>query len=129
MRYPEFPVGAFIAAVLVLVPLPAHWRSRNIATVSIILWLFALDIIYGVNTIVWDGNIFKRLIVWCDISESLLYLSVASSLILIGSDEARYRCFCCAAGCNDVRVQEPRARRVRTHRPVDARRQAAEDVL
>ncbi|RPD60868.1 STE3-domain-containing protein [Lentinus tigrinus ALCF2SS1-6] len=71
MRYPEFPVGAFIAAILVLVPLPAHWRSRNVATVSIIIWLFALDIIYGVNTIVWDGNIFKRLLVWCDITTKL----------------------------------------------------------
>ena len=69
MRYPEFPVGAFLAAVLVLIPLPAHWRSCNVATVSIIVWLFAMDVIYGVNTIVWDGNIRKHLFVWCDISE------------------------------------------------------------
>ena len=68
MRYPEFPVGAFLAAFLVLIPLPAHWRSRNIATVSIIVWLFAMDVIYGVNTIVWDGNVRKHLLVWCDIS-------------------------------------------------------------
>ena len=69
MRYPEFPAGAFIAAVLVLIPLPAHWRSRSVATVSIIVWLFVMDIIYGVNTIVWDGNVFKHLLVWCDISK------------------------------------------------------------
>ncbi|KAI9057578.1 B mating type pheromone receptor [Trametes sanguinea] len=71
MRYPEFPVGAFLAAVLVLIPLPAHWRSRNIATVSIIIWLFVLDVVYGVNTIVWDSNIRKHLFVWCDITTKL----------------------------------------------------------
>ncbi|KAI0350984.1 STE3-domain-containing protein [Trametes cingulata] len=79
MRYPEFPVGAFLAAILVLIPLPAHWRSRNIATVSIIIWLFALDIIYGVNTIVWDGNVRKHLLVWCDITTKL---SIGASVAL-----------------------------------------------
>ncbi|EJF59102.1 STE3-domain-containing protein [Dichomitus squalens LYAD-421 SS1] len=71
MRYPVFPVGAFLAAFLVLIPLPAHWRSHNVATVSIIAWLFAMDVIYGVNTIVWDGNVRKHLLVWCDITTKL----------------------------------------------------------
>ncbi|KAI1782651.1 STE3-domain-containing protein [Ganoderma leucocontextum] len=79
MRYPEFPVGAFLAAVLVLIPLPAHWRSRNLATISIIVWLSALDVIYGVNTIVWDGNIRKHLLVWCDITTKL---SIGASVAL-----------------------------------------------
>ena len=70
MRYPVFPVGAFFAALLVLIPLPAHWRSRNVATMSIIFWLFVMDIIDGVNTIVWDSNVRRHLFVWCDISKS-----------------------------------------------------------
>ncbi|KAJ8455375.1 hypothetical protein ONZ51_g12486 [Trametes cubensis] len=71
MRYPVFPVGAFFAALLVLIPLPAHWRSRNVATMSIIFWLFVMDIIDGVNTIVWDSNVRRHLFVWCDITTKL----------------------------------------------------------
>ena len=57
MQYPELPVVAFLAAFLVLVPLPLHWRARNIATLALIFWLFITDVIYGVNAIVWAGNV------------------------------------------------------------------------
>lgn len=65
----ELPVAAFIAAGLVLVPLPWHWRARNIATVSIIVWLFVSNIIYAINSIIWAGNVAASALVWCDISK------------------------------------------------------------
>ena len=66
--HPELPYLAFIAAALVLVPLPWHWRARNVATLSIIAWLFFVDIIYGVDAVVWRHNVNIVVPVWCDIS-------------------------------------------------------------
>ncbi|KAJ6522339.1 Rcb2.42 [Mycena vulgaris] len=64
----ELPIGAFVAAVLVLVPLPWHWRARNVPTLSIIAWLFFSNIMLGVNAIIWAGNINIVAPVWCDIA-------------------------------------------------------------
>lgn len=63
-----FPAGTILAAILVLVPLPAHWRARNVATISLVGWLFFMNVIYAVNSIVWSDNSQPRLLVWCDIS-------------------------------------------------------------
>ena len=64
------PVTAFIGAVLVLIPLPSHWRARNYATISLVAWLFVVNLIYGINSTIWNDNIGIRLLVWCDISAS-----------------------------------------------------------
>ncbi|KAF8960683.1 pheromone A receptor-domain-containing protein [Flammula alnicola] len=68
MQYPELPVFAFVSAVLVLIPLIWHWRSRNVAILAMIFWLSIVDIIYGVNAIVWAGNVGNPIPVWCDIT-------------------------------------------------------------
>ena len=75
MLHPEFPYVALLAAVLVLVPLPWHWRAGNVATLSIIAWLFATDVIYGADAIVWGDNAIIVIPVWCDISECSSYSS------------------------------------------------------
>ena len=62
---------AFLAASLVLVPLPWHWRARNVATLSMIVWLFAVNIIYGVDALLWSGNVEVVAPVRCDISKFL----------------------------------------------------------
>ncbi|TFY56542.1 hypothetical protein EVG20_g8891 [Dentipellis fragilis] len=72
MRYPYLPLAAFIAATLVIIPLPWHWRARNIPTLSIMGWLFVINVIYGVNTIVWAGNVNNPSPVWCDITTKLV---------------------------------------------------------
>ncbi|KAJ7899003.1 putative fungal pheromone GPCR, STE3-type [Mycena leptocephala] len=61
--------SAFIGSALVLVPLPWHldWRARNIAILSIIAWLFILNLSYGVNAVIWAGNVDIVLPIWCDI--------------------------------------------------------------
>ncbi|KIJ08355.1 hypothetical protein PAXINDRAFT_88958 [Paxillus involutus ATCC 200175] len=72
MQNPALPVGAFLAAILVLVPLPWHWRARNIGTLAIIAWLFVLNLIYGINSIVWAGNVNNPVPVWCDITTKIM---------------------------------------------------------
>lgn len=63
------PFGALLAAFLVLIPLPSHWKARNIATISMIAWLFVVNIILGVNTISWKNDAVVRMLTWCDIGE------------------------------------------------------------
>ncbi|KAJ6487398.1 Rcb2.42 [Mycena vitilis] len=70
MHY-ELPIGAFIAVFLVLVPLPWHWRARNVPTLSIIAWLFISNMIMGVNSIIWADSIRLTAQVWCDITTKL----------------------------------------------------------
>lgn len=62
-------VGCFIAAFLVLAPLPWHWRARNIPVLSIAAWLCVSNIIDGINSIIWAGNVKVVAPVWCDISK------------------------------------------------------------
>ncbi|KAF7320617.1 Pheromone receptor Rcb2 B44 [Mycena chlorophos] len=69
--YDALPIGAFLAALLVLVPLPWHWRARNVPTLSIIAWLFISNIVLAVNSIVWAGNFEIRAEVWCDIATKI----------------------------------------------------------
>jgi pheromone a factor receptor len=69
MRYSILPVAAFIAAFLVLVPAFWHWRARNVPTLSLIVWLFTLNVICGVNSLVWSDNVLDKAPVWCDICE------------------------------------------------------------
>ncbi|TEB23050.1 STE3-domain-containing protein [Coprinellus micaceus] len=71
MPHYELPIGAFISAALVLVPLPWHWRARNITTLSMIAWLFIFNFTYGVNAIIWAGNVRLRGTIWCDIVTKL----------------------------------------------------------
>ncbi|TFK65310.1 STE3-domain-containing protein [Pluteus cervinus] len=72
MKYPALPIFAFLSAVLVLIPLPWHWRARNVATLSIVVWLFAVDVIYGVNALVWADNFRVTIPVWCDITTKIV---------------------------------------------------------
>ncbi|KIK94950.1 hypothetical protein PAXRUDRAFT_11742 [Paxillus rubicundulus Ve08.2h10] len=68
----EFPPVAFLAAALLFLPLPWHWRARNVATLSIIVWLFVLNIIYGVDALIWGNNVNIVATVWCDITTKII---------------------------------------------------------
>ncbi|KAJ7455559.1 GPCR fungal pheromone mating factor [Mycena latifolia] len=65
------PIIAFIALVLVLIPLGLHCRSRNIPLLSIIAWLAISDLTYGINAAIWNGNVDLVALPWCDISTKL----------------------------------------------------------
>ncbi|RXW17912.1 hypothetical protein EST38_g7942 [Candolleomyces aberdarensis] len=70
--HPELPFFAFLSAVLVLIPLPWHWQARNVATLSMIFWLFVVSLIYGINTIVWRGHARDVAPVYCDIATKIV---------------------------------------------------------
>ncbi|KAJ7182532.1 Rcb2.42 [Mycena crocata] len=76
--HPELAVGAFLASALVLVPLPWHWRARNIATLSIIAWLFVANLTLAINSIIWSNSINVVVPVWCDIVTKLEVGSTAA---------------------------------------------------
>ncbi|KAG9217556.1 hypothetical protein CCMSSC00406_0008483 [Pleurotus cornucopiae] len=67
----ELPLGAFIAATIVLIPLPWHWRARNVPTLSIIGWLFLSNLTFGINSIIWADNVLDVATIWCDIVTKL----------------------------------------------------------
>ena len=71
--------ASFLAAALVLVPLPGHWRARNIPTLSLIAWLFFLNVARGVNVIEWYDTVEIKLKIWCDICESPFCVSFRPS--------------------------------------------------
>ncbi|KAF9468421.1 GPCR fungal pheromone mating factor [Collybia nuda] len=70
--YPEFAPIALIAAASVLIVLPWHWRAGNVATLSLVFWLFITNLIYGVDAIVWADNVEIIIPVWCDITTKLI---------------------------------------------------------
>ncbi|KAJ2936220.1 hypothetical protein H1R20_g874, partial [Candolleomyces eurysporus] len=70
--HPEFAPIAFIAAFSLLLPLPWHWRARNVATLSIIAWLFASNMIFAIDAVIWADNVRVVAEVWCDVSTKLI---------------------------------------------------------
>ncbi|CAE6424199.1 unnamed protein product [Rhizoctonia solani] len=68
----ELPVVAFICTVLVLIPLPWHWRARNVGTLSLIFWYASINLTRGINAIIWGGNTLNYAPVWCDICTKLV---------------------------------------------------------
>ncbi|KAJ7891385.1 Rcb2.42 [Mycena olivaceomarginata] len=71
MAHPELAVGAFLACVLVLIPLPWQWRARNTPVLSMMAWLFATNLSYAINAVIWYDNIDNVALVWCDIVTKL----------------------------------------------------------
>ncbi|KAG9097622.1 hypothetical protein FRC06_007359 [Ceratobasidium sp. 370] len=63
----ELPIVSFICTVLVLIPLPWHWKARNVATLAIIGWLSLINITRGINAIIWADTVVVKYPVWCDI--------------------------------------------------------------
>ncbi|KAJ7363102.1 pheromone A receptor-domain-containing protein [Mycena albidolilacea] len=81
--------SAFVASALVLVPLPWHLQSRNIPVLSIIAWLFVLNVSYGVNALIWGGNVEIVLPIWCDIDQNWGHIC-AAVLMLVPSTSPAY---------------------------------------
>ncbi|KAG2133641.1 GPCR fungal pheromone mating factor [Suillus bovinus] len=70
--HPEFTPVSFLAALSLLLPLPSQWRARNVATLSIIAWLFILNFVYGIDAIIWSNNVNIVVPVWCDITSKII---------------------------------------------------------
>jgi pheromone a factor receptor len=70
MRYSEIPVGAAIAALLILIPLPSQIRVRNVPLIVLITSTFIINIILIVNSLLWAGHARDIAPIWCDICQS-----------------------------------------------------------
>jgi pheromone a factor receptor len=68
-KYPQYPIISFICALIILLPVSSHWKARNVATLSMIAWLFVINVTRFINTLVWANNVIPRWKVYCDISE------------------------------------------------------------
>jgi pheromone a factor receptor len=63
----ELPLAAFGAALLVLFTSPLFWRTRNIPLLSAAAWLFIVNVVYGVNALVWSDHARDVATIYCDI--------------------------------------------------------------
>lgn len=66
--HPEFVPISVLSALSLLLPLPWHWRARNVATLAMIVWLFSVNVIFAVDAAIWGDNVKKVIPIWCDIS-------------------------------------------------------------
>ncbi|KAI0651378.1 pheromone A receptor-domain-containing protein [Trametes meyenii] len=112
----ELPAASILAAILVLLPLPWHWRAGNVATLSIIVWLFAVNVIYAVDSLIWSHNVARVALVWCDITTKIL---IGANLALPAA------CMCICIHLEQVAS----VRQALTTRSQKRRRQIMEAVL
>ncbi|KAJ7028370.1 GPCR fungal pheromone mating factor [Mycena alexandri] len=100
----------FVSSALILATLPHHWRVKNMATLSIIAWLTAYNLTYGINAIIWNGNADIRVPVWCDI---VTKLKIGADVGLPGS------CLCMAKRLNRITYGLDMSPRGWRHRTLD----------
>jgi hypothetical protein len=105
MLHPERPLFAFAAALLILAPTPWHWKTRNIATLSMIAWIFMDNVLLGINSSIWAGHSRILAVGWCDFGlypkshDSLLTLTMAQPqrllLVLISGFQRLFFAWLC----------------------------------
>ncbi|KAF8146794.1 pheromone A receptor-domain-containing protein [Mycena galopus ATCC 62051] len=99
----ELPIGAFLAAFIVLLPLPWHWRARNVPMLSIIAWLFVSNDILSVNAIIWRDTIEATALVRVDITTKL---EIGATLVLTTVEQRTRRRIFNLALCLGLTVRE-----------------------
>ncbi|KAG9124469.1 a-factor receptor [Ceratobasidium sp. 392] len=68
-----FTASCALSIFLVLLPSPWHWKARNTGTLLYIFWTVVGNIIFLVNSIIWNGNFETDPVpVWCDITTKLI---------------------------------------------------------
>lgn len=69
-------VISFLFAVLISALAPVERVRSSIPHTAIIWWFVLVNLIHGVNAVLWLDNINIHIPVWCDISESVMLSSV-----------------------------------------------------
>lgn len=64
-----FAALCFIVTFLDLIPLTWHFRTKNVAIISLGLWLAQGCFFLGIDALLWQDNIDIKAEVYCDISE------------------------------------------------------------
>ena len=79
MLHPDYPAWTAVGMTVMILPLPWHWRAKNVATLALIFWLFIENFFVFVNALIWADNYKDVAPIWCDISESRLCDCLAPS--------------------------------------------------
>ncbi|KAK0460303.1 pheromone A receptor-domain-containing protein [Armillaria novae-zelandiae] len=106
--YPAFPILAFIALVLVLVPLPWHLQAWNSGTCLFMIWTALALLNVFVNSIVWHNNVTDWAPVWCDISTRI---NIAASVAIPAASLCISRRLYKISACQTVTVTREDKRR------------------
>ncbi|KAF8646439.1 hypothetical protein AX16_007215 [Volvariella volvacea WC 439] len=78
----ELAVLSFICATFLVLFLPLRYFRTNIPAQAFVIWLLFVNIVQGVNAIVWADILEVRIPVWCDI---VTKLTVASKVGIPGA--------------------------------------------
>ncbi|KAJ3559563.1 hypothetical protein NM688_g264 [Phlebia brevispora] len=70
--YPAYPILAFLASALVLVPLPWHLQAWNAGTCLYMIWTSISCFNLALNSVLWHDNAINFAPVWCDISSRVI---------------------------------------------------------
>ncbi|VDB87071.1 unnamed protein product [Peniophora sp. CBMAI 1063] len=85
--YPLFPIASFLAAALLLLILLSRFvrQNWNLGVCFLSFWLFVVNVISGMNAIIWSDSNEIKLYIYCDIVSHLQLMSftVQSSATLI----------------------------------------------
>ena len=65
----ELYTSSFICVFLLVIFIPVRRVRSCVPYLAILLWLAGINLIRGINALVWDGNVDIRVPVWCDIGE------------------------------------------------------------
>ena len=65
------PIFALVSVILALLPIPSHWRAKNISILALVFWLNLGNSNNFINRLVWNDNALNKAPVWCDICKLL----------------------------------------------------------
>nr|AOC97511.1 putative pheromone receptor [Flammulina velutipes] len=105
--YPAFPILAFIAFILVLVPFPWHLQAWNAGTCLFMVWTAMALLNLFINSLIWHNNALDWAPIWCDISTRV---TLASGIGLNAASLCISRRLYHIAACQSV-SSSPRDRR------------------
>ncbi|EIW74901.1 STE3-domain-containing protein [Coniophora puteana RWD-64-598 SS2] len=84
----EIPVISILAALCCLAPAWWYARGANGGCVALCAWLFAGNVVYAVNAVVWGGDDGVRASGWCDLSTSIMTgsrIAIPAACLVVGS--------------------------------------------
>jgi hypothetical protein len=71
--YPIVPIMNFLSMVLTLLLLPGFWKTRIVALVSVVGWIFIGNLAFFLSMIHWRGHTNDAL-VWASICKLVIYV-------------------------------------------------------
>jgi pheromone a factor receptor len=95
MHNPELPITTGVAALLILLPLPAKLRLRNIALLVLIANCFFINLFSCINALLWADHARDVAPIWCDFSMCLLFACPScGALLMILRTATNFRFYC-----------------------------------